>query len=267
MDVRRAEMMAGRFVAALCAVGTCSIATNLITAARRIVRYWKTRATRSATLAGGTRLIRVGNTCAIRARAAVATSRAIVLRHTITVRVEFLTFRATTIIALAVACLVHPLACLTTADEIRATGRVGWRCDALTGVLVAHLTGITLLRLAGCVGIVRVKDLARLALLDATEEAERATVTILIFSATDGIERTGAGMCARRANALAIATDFGAGAFALTGAVDAFLARAALVVTSTTVIRIGTQIQTLLMAARILCSKAATGVVLTLLAE
>ena len=124
-----------------------------------------------------------------------------------------------------------------------------------------------MLRLAGHIRIVRVEDLARLALLDATEEAERATVTILILSATDGVERAGAGMCARRANALAIATDFGAGAFALAATLDALLARAAPVVTGAAVIRIGTQVQTLLMAARILCSKAATGVVLTLLAE
>ena len=37
VDVRRAEMMAGRFIAALRAIGTCSIAAHLVTAARRVV--------------------------------------------------------------------------------------------------------------------------------------------------------------------------------------------------------------------------------------
>jgi hypothetical protein len=92
---------------------------------------------------------------------------------------------------------------LTTADEVRATGRIGRCRDALIGVRVAYLTGPTLLWCARL--IVRIEDFAGVTNLRASDK--ESAVALFVRRAADGIEQPGAGVGVRWADTLAILTD------------------------------------------------------------
>jgi hypothetical protein len=117
VDIRWAEMPPGRFLTALRPVSTLPGAADLVISARGFVFHADaaTVGTALETFRAGLRWIRLA--CSVRALAACAAGRAILLRHATASDIVFLTFRTAARIALTIALLVRPLARLTTANK------------------------------------------------------------------------------------------------------------------------------------------------------